>query len=382
MDKSCFSTASYDRKPTWIILGLIFLLTTALSEVAPSQASEANKQKALHRVAQEWTQVGTEQYRRFLFKAAEQSFLRARKYEEYLTATELAKLNDLLEKTRIAESERERALAGIYTADKFIKLDEPLSAKTYLEKIMHSEFLTEKEREQIAEKLRKINRQLGYYNGEVEAAEPTLTKEKVEAAPSRSVALVPGDVIEVKFFYTPELNVTQTIRPDGKIALQLVGEVITQGKSPAELRNELLRLFRPHLKTPEITIIVRSYYDRRVFVGGQVMTPGIVQMPGKMMLLEAIMEAGGFNLREAEIRNVVVIRHKGSQRYGYKLNMKDALAGKDAEPFLLEPKDIVYVPRTKIAEVNQWIDQHINKLIPRTGFIYTVPAGRGTIGIY
>jgi len=86
-----------------------------------------------------------------------------------------------------------------------------------------------------------------------------------------------------------------------------------------------------------------------------------------MDVLEAIMQAGGFNLREAELRNVVVIRHRNGQRYGFSVNVKPALAGDETQPFYLEPMDIVYVPRTEIAAVNQWIDQHINKIIPDTG---------------
>jgi len=368
-------TESFDRKLLSTILALIFLLTTALSEVTPSQASEADKQKALRQVAQEWIQVGMEQYRRFLFKAAEQSFRQAQDYDEYLTAAEREKLNWLLEKAHVGGPKRRRILAGIQTVDKLVEEDQLVKAKAYLEKVEDSEFLTKEEREQITERLKKIHNQL-------ETTEPTVTTNQVEAVPSRRVDLVPGDVIEVKFFYTPELDVTQTVRPDGKIALQLIGEVKAQGKTPAELRDELLKLFTPHLKASEITVIVRSFRDRRVFVGGQVMTPGIVEMPGKMTLLEAIMEVGGFDLRQAEVRNVVVIRHKGGQRYGHALNLKASLAGEETQPFFLEPKDIVYVPRTKIARVNQWIDQHISKLIPRTGFVYTVPMGRGTIGFY
>ena len=204
-----------------------------------------------------------------------------------------------------------------------------------------------------------------------------------EAEPSSAphVALVAGDVVEVKFFYTPQLNETQTVRPDGKIALQLVGEIDVQGKPPAELREELLRLYAPHLKDPEVAVIVRSFFNRRVFVGGQVMTPGIVEMPGKLTVLEAIMQAGGFDMREAEVRNVVVVRHRQGQRYGYSLNLKPALTGGETQPFFLEAQDIVYVPRTEIAKVGQWVDQHINALVPRTGFIYMRTVGDSTIGI-
>jgi protein involved in polysaccharide export with SLBB domain len=195
------------------------------------------------------------------------------------------------------------------------------------------------------------------------------------------VALLPGDVIEVKFFYTPDLDESQTVRPDGKITLQLIGEVEVEGKTPAELRDELLGLYAAHLKAPEIAVVVRSLHDRCVFVGGQVMTPGIVEMPGKMTVLEAIMRAGGFDLREAEIRNVVVIRHRNGQRYGYSMDLKPALMGNENQLFYLGPKDIVYVPRTEIAKVNQWIDQHINRIIPDTGFNFRRTMGNTTIGV-
>ena len=195
------------------------------------------------------------------------------------------------------------------------------------------------------------------------------------------VALAPGDVLEFKFFYTPDLNEVQTIRPDGKIMLQLIGEVEVEGKSPAELREKLIKLYTPHLKTPEIAVIIQSFYERRVYVGGQVMTPGIVEMPGTMTLLEAIMQSGGFNVREAEVRNVVVIRHINGQRYGQSIDMKPALTGDEVQPFYLAPKDIVYVPQTTIAKVDQWIDQHINKIIPDTGFNFRRTMGNTTIGM-
>ena len=204
---------------------------------------------------------------------------------------------------------------------------------------------------------------------------------ETEGVTQPRVALVPGDVVEVKFFYTPELNENQTVRPDGKITLQLIGEIKVEGKIPAELREELLKLYTPHLKDPEVAVIIRSFYNRRVFVGGQVMTPGIVEMPGKITVLEAIMRAGGFDLREAEVRNVVVIRHKDGQRFGYSVNLKSAIAGNETEQFFLEPKDIVYVPRTEIAKLGQWIDQHINKIIPDVPIIYTRTSGNTTVGV-
>lgn len=198
---------------------------------------------------------------------------------------------------------------------------------------------------------------------------------------SKAYTFSPGDTVDVKFFYTPELNETQDIRPDGNIALQIIGEVRAEGKTPAELRGLLKKLYTPHLKDPEISVVVRSFSNQRVFVGGQVMKPGTLEMAGRMTALEAIMEAGGIDYTEAEARNVVVIRHYQGNRYGYLLDMEPILDGKESRPFFLEAKDIVYVPRTEIAKVNQWIDQYINKIIPQTGFIFSHRRGNTTVGI-
>jgi len=189
-----------------------------------------------------------------------------------------------------------------------------------------------------------------------------------------------GDVVEISFYYTPELNVTQTIRPDGKIALQLIGEVSAQGKTPSELRAELLESYATILKQPDITVLTRSFYEHRVYVGGQVTAPGVFDMPGPMTLLEAIIQAGGLNLTQAEARNIVVIRHEGDQRYGYAVDLEPALQGSESPPFYLRPKDIVYVPQMRIAKVDQWVDQHINQLIPEVGFTFSHIRGNTVIG--
>lgn len=200
-------------------------------------------------------------------------------------------------------------------------------------------------------------------------------------AASKEYVFSSGDTIDVKFFYTPELNETLIIRPDGQISLQIIGDVMAAGKTPAQLRGLLKRLYTPHLKDPEISVIVKSFSNQRIYVGGQVMRPGTIAMSDQMTVLEAIIEAGGIDYRQAQLKNVVVIRYHQGRRYGYKLDMEAVLQGRETQPFFLEPKDIVYVPQTEIAKVNQWIDQHINKIIPQTGFVLTQRHGDTTIGV-
>jgi protein involved in polysaccharide export with SLBB domain len=214
------------------------------------------------------------------------------------------------------------------------------------------------------------------------AKTPQEMSSEIASGPEPKLTLGPGDVLDFKFFYNPELNDSQTIRFDGKISLQLIGEVMAQGKTPTELQEEISKLYASQLRRPETTVIVRSLANRRVYVGGFVRTPGLIEMRTRMTALEAIMQAGGFDMWRAEVRNVVIIRHKDNQRYGCALDFSGELQGKATQPFYLEPMDIVYVPRTTINKVNLWIDQYINQIIPKVGFTYLAPLGSGaTIGI-
>lgn len=180
----------------------------------------------------------------------------------------------------------------------------------------------------------------------------------------RPLILGPGDVIEVKFTYASQFNESQTVRPDGVIDLQLVGPINVTGKTVEQLRNELTALYAEQLKHPELVIIVRSFYARRVYVGGAVKNPGVIEMPSRLTALEAIMQAGGFNSEEAHIENVVVVRDGKREREDFLLDFSDSPALAESVEFELEPRDIVYVPRTKIVRVNQWVKQHIYNFLP------------------
>ena len=159
MDTARFLIKSFGQKPLFIILVSLLFLTSALVEVAPSQVNNADKQKVVRQVAQKWIQVGTEQYKRGFYKAAEQSFLRARDYQEYLIEAEREKLNELVEKTHRAVIERGRILEHIQKADELVKQGEPMKARALLEQARDSEFVTEQERKLITEGLTKLEQQ-------------------------------------------------------------------------------------------------------------------------------------------------------------------------------------------------------------------------------
>ena len=180
--------------------------------------------------------------------------------------------------------------------------------------------------------------------------------------PSRIQA---GDELEIRFFHTPEQNVTLKVRPDGFISLPLVYELAVAGRTVEDVRLELTARVAEELASPEIAVIVRSFSSYVVHVGGEVGQPGVLELTGPRTVLQAVFEAGGL-LPSASPANVFVVRAKTEG--GYEIasaNLLAVLKGKDVSGnFVLQPWDVVFVPPTPIADLNKFVDQYIRKNLP------------------
>jgi polysaccharide biosynthesis/export protein PslD len=200
------------------------------------------------------------------------------------------------------------------------------------------------------------------------------------AVPSAAPApylIQPGDQLDIKFFYNPELNETLTVRPDGKISLQLVDEVQAAGLKPSDLDEILTRKYSQELKKPSITVIVKAFGGQRIFVGGEVNRQGIMTISGNMTPLQAVLNAGGFK-ETASPENAIVIRKgPGNKPVPIAMNLENAMHGKSGTAdFLLKPDDIVYVPKSAIAKADKFVNQYIENLLlfrgVSVGFSYEV----------
>jgi protein involved in polysaccharide export with SLBB domain len=174
-----------------------------------------------------------------------------------------------------------------------------------------------------------------------------------------------GDKLSVRFYKTPELNIEEVpVRSDGKISLDLIGDIQAAGIGTDELSDNLARAYSKELQEPRIAVIVRSF-GGQVFVGGEVNKPASLAFSEGLTALQAIQGAGGFN-DMASIENVVLVRRAGDRYEGYRLFLKKALSGEDyTQNVALEPNDIVYVPKSRIANLNLIVLQYISKMIPQ-----------------
>jgi protein involved in polysaccharide export with SLBB domain len=195
---------------------------------------------------------------------------------------------------------------------------------------------------------------------------PTEAMNKVATSvPLQDYLIQPGDSLDIKFFYNPELNDLVVVRPDGRISLQLAPEIQAAGLTPAQLTSALETKYEKELANPGITIIVRSFSSQRVYVDGEVNKPGMVALLGPLTVLQSIAEAGGVKDTAKTDRVLIIRKSKDNKPQAIEVNLDEIRkAADESQNVLLAPYDVVFVPKSTIANVNQFIDQYIRRNIP------------------
>lgn len=184
----------------------------------------------------------------------------------------------------------------------------------------------------------------------------------------------PGDEVEVTSISAPELNRTAVVGHDGRISLPLIQPVMAADRSTAELQAAISQAYQEILVDSRMSVGVKTAQPLKVFVGGEVDKGGVYDMPGDINALQAIIQAGGFR-PTARRDKVIVIRRGPDGRAMMKVvDLKKGIyspEGVDVVP--LRRFDIVYVPRSSVAEAGLFVQQYFRDLIPANfGFSYAV----------
>lgn len=187
----------------------------------------------------------------------------------------------------------------------------------------------------------------------------------VAQAGAEAYRIEPGDQIAISFPYNAELNVAGPVGPDGRFAMPVIGNLALAGRtvddSSALISAALRRAGVVENAYPTVAI---QQYSAVVYVGGEVRTPGAVRLPGRMDPLQAVISAGGL-LDTARSKQVVVL-HREPDGTILKTNVDLRGYAHRGAPtgVVLRSQDIVFVPRSSIAEADLWVDQYINRLLP------------------
>lgn len=182
----------------------------------------------------------------------------------------------------------------------------------------------------------------------------------------------PGDEIEVTVPSAPELSKTVIVQPDGRISVPLVGPVMAADRTTEELQAILARGYATQLLRPDVFVTAKAA-PLKVFVGGEVGQPGIYDLAGDADALRAVIQAGDFRPTADRSEVIVIRRGPGGRAMMRRVDLLRGLRDPRADLVPLRRFDIVYVPRSGVANAGLFVQQYFRDLSPITfGFNYAI----------
>jgi polysaccharide export outer membrane protein len=154
----------------------------------------------------------------------------------------------------------------------------------------------------------------------------------------------PDDVLTVVFWRDKEMSAEVVVRPDGRISLPLINDVVAAGLSPDQLRVQLEQAASRYIAEPNAAVVVKTINSRKVYITGNVLKPGTYPLNGDMTVLQLIAVAGGLQ-EYADSKKIVVMRKEDGKDRHFPFNYKDVIKQKNLQQNIsLKPGDTVVVP--------------------------------------
>jgi polysaccharide biosynthesis/export protein len=157
-----------------------------------------------------------------------------------------------------------------------------------------------------------------------------------------------GDALQINVWRNEELSLAVPVRPDGKISMPLVGDIVAAGMTPLQLSSNIVTGLKNYVRNPQVTVIVinpsSTDFQRRVRITGAVQVPQSIPFREGMTVLDLVLIAGGAN-DFASSNNAKLYRKVNGEMKIYPVRLDDLLNKGDVRTnYALQPSDIVTVP--------------------------------------
>jgi polysaccharide export outer membrane protein len=190
--------------------------------------------------------------------------------------------------------------------------------------------------------------------GQEKLEQEKLEQEKLRLRPQYTLRT--GDMVELQYRYTPELNQTVTVLPDGDVNLNLVGNLKVSGLTVEQARDLILQKAKAELNDPELNLILREFQRPYVVVAGEVAKPGKIDLRETTTAMQAILLAGGFT-ENAHSGQVLLFRQINGDTAEVKILKLAHIRNTSAleQDAQLEPGDMLMVPRNKLENISRYM---------------------------
>ena len=163
-------------------------------------------------------------------------------------------------------------------------------------------------------------------------------------ADSDQYVIGPEDVLYIHVWREDALSRTIPVRTDGKISMPLIQEIQAAGLTPQKLKEVLTEKLKEFIETPNVSVMVMEANSFKVYVSGQVRTPGVYRLRSETSVAQIIPMAGGFT-EWANQKKILIIRKESGKEKRITVNYKKIMEGDDSESnIILRSGDTVIVP--------------------------------------
>ena len=172
--------------------------------------------------------------------------------------------------------------------------------------------------------------------------------ESADAAVLAEYRIGVGDALSVNVWRNPEMSISVPVRPDGKISMPLIGDVMAADLTTGQLSQNITKGLVTYIKSPQVTVIVTnpssSDFQRRVRITGAVASPQSIPYREGMTVLDLVLLAGGPN-QFASANKAKLYRTVNNELKVYPIKLEDLIEDGNVETnYTLQPSDIVTVP--------------------------------------
>jgi len=200
-----------------------------------------------------------------------------------------------------------------------------------------------------------------------QSAPPGRTRVEYPVALEETYTVGAPDMLSINVFPQQELSQDVRVRPDGKISMNLIGDVFVEGLTPEEIDAKLTNELSRYLKGAEITVTVTDFQSKRFYVVGEVTNPGMYPYRGKTSVLTAVMTAGSYS-RRANTHRFILVRPSEDKPEVVDVDFEEFMTtGNATYDLYLQPGDVLYVPPTGLAKTGYAIEALLFPFQPLLG---------------
>lgn len=151
------------------------------------------------------------------------------------------------------------------------------------------------------------------------------------------------DMLHISVWKEPDLTESLPVRPDGKISLPLLNDVVAAGLTPSQLSDSITTKLKKFIADPHVTVVVTAMNSQKIYILGEVLHPGTTLLQPNMTVLQALASSGFTQF--ANTKGIYILRNENGKQQKIPVHYRSLIKGEAMDQNLvLKPGDTIVVP--------------------------------------